>query len=197
MAKTNRSARNTRSNLPRPGRTLTLFMIVVAGLFALVAGVGMSNDAGAEPTWQPRLGLDLQGGTRITLQASATSGGVTPDKLSQARDIIDQRVNASGVSEAEVTTQGGDQVIIEIPGQKKGDIVDEVGRTAQLRFRLVWADQLPSATEEPDQAAIDEAQKTIDDLDWTKLSVTQMIQAETEGVQTLDETYQEGIAALQ
>jgi preprotein translocase subunit SecD len=197
MAKTNRSARNTRSNLPRPGRTLTLFMIVVAGLFALVAGVGMSNDAGAEPTWQPRLGLDLQGGTRITLQASATSGGVTPDKLSQARDIIDQRVNASGVSEAEVTTQGGDQVIIEIPGQKKGDIVDEVGRTAQLRFRLVWADQLPSATGEPDQAAIDEAQKTIDGLDWTKLSVTQMIQAETEGVQALDETYQKGIAALQ
>ncbi|MGA8850171.1 MAG: protein translocase subunit SecD [Aeromicrobium sp.] len=192
-----KSSRSTRAGLPRPARTLTIFMIIIAALYALVAGIGLSSDEDADPTWQPRLGLDLQGGTRITLQASASSGGVTAAKLSQARDIIDQRVNATGVSEAEVTTQGGDQVIIEIPGQKRGNIVDEVGRTAQLRFRLVWADQLPSATAEPDQAAVDEAQETIDKIDWTKLTLDQMIKAETEGLQTLEKPYQDGIAALQ
>jgi preprotein translocase subunit SecD len=196
MAQTTRS-RNTRRNLPRPGRTLTLFMVVIAAMYALVATLGATGAGNDDATWQPRLGLDLQGGTRITLQASASSGSVTPDKLDQARDIIDQRVNATGVSEAEVTTQGGDQVIIEIPGQKKGDIVDEVGRTAQLRFRLVWADQLAGASAEPDADAVKKAQKTVDDIDWSKLSLEQMIQAETEGVQTLEDPYADGVTALQ
>ena len=115
----------------RPGRTLIIFGLVLLALYGLVALVGQ---------WQPRLGLDLQGGTRITLQAEDVEGGsVTTDKLDQAKDIIDQRVNGTGVSEAEVSTQGGDQIIVEVPGQERQDLVEQVGRTAQLRFRLVWA----------------------------------------------------------
>ena len=115
----------------RPGRTLISFGLVLLALYGLVALVGQ---------WQPRLGLDLQGGTRITLQAKDVEGGsVTTEKLDQAKDIIDQRVNGTGVSEAEVSTQGGDQIIVEIPGQERQDLVEQVGRTAQLRFRLVWA----------------------------------------------------------
>jgi preprotein translocase subunit SecD len=186
----------TRSNLPRPGRTLTVFMLVLAALYALVAGIGLSGNDD-QPTWQPRLGLDLQGGTRITLQAKAADGDVTSEKLAQARSIIDQRVNASGVSEAEVTTQGGDQVVIEIPGEQRGNIVDEVGRTAQLRFRLVWAGQLPSATSEPDADAVAKAQKTVAGIDWSKLSLDELIAAETQGLQTLPDDYSDGVAALQ
>jgi preprotein translocase subunit SecD len=98
--------------------------------------------------WSPNLGLDLQGGTRITLSASTQggSGGVTPDKMDQAVSIIRNRVNGTGVTEAEVTTQGGSNIIVEIPGEQRKDIVDQVGKTAQLRFRLVapFADGTPN-----------------------------------------------------
>ncbi|MRK01513.1 protein translocase subunit SecD [Aeromicrobium sp. S22] len=185
------------SSLPRPKRTLTLFLVVLVALYALVALINLRTDKGEDSAWQPRLGLDLEGGTRISLQAKATEGDVTKDKLDQARNIIDQRVNATGVTEAEVTTQGNDQVIIEIPGERKAGIVDEVGKTAQLRFRLLWAGNLPSATKP--LAAKDAAaqQKIIDGIDWSKLTLDQMIQAELQGVQTLPKAYQAGIAALQ
>ncbi|MFL6023156.1 MAG: protein translocase subunit SecD, partial [Marmoricola sp.] len=85
-------------------------------------------------TWKPRLGLDLEGGTRITLTAL---GSVNQTKMKQAVDIIDQRVNGSGVAEAEVSTQGSHNIVVEIPGKNRKDLVDAVKRTAQLRFRLV------------------------------------------------------------
>ncbi|MDO9378817.1 MAG: protein translocase subunit SecD [Nocardioidaceae bacterium] len=179
------------SSHARPGRVLAAFMVVVVALFAAVALIG---------TWKPALGLDLQGGTRITLQAKSSEGDVDPVKLEQARDIIDQRVNGTGVSEAEVTTQGGDQVIIEIPGRQEQGIVDEVGRTAQLRFRLVWATGQPpatapsAATVKADAAA---AQKAVAAVDWTKLSLAQQITGETKGVTSLGADYQPAIAALQ
>jgi preprotein translocase subunit SecD len=113
----------------RPGRRLIIFALIVAALYAGVALAGQ---------WKPKLGLDLQGGTRITLEASTTNGQkVTPQNLEEARGIIDQRVNGSGVSEAEVGTQGGNTIVVEIPGQNRRDLVDTVKQTAQLRFRLV------------------------------------------------------------
>ncbi|CAN5848539.1 protein translocase subunit SecD [soil metagenome] len=129
------------TNASRPGRVLVLLAAVMGLLLGLVAYGG---------DWSPRLGLDLQGGTRITLQAKSSEGGdITPDKLDQAQQIIASRVNGSGVAAAEVSTRGGDQIIVEIPGERRNDIVDEVGRTAQLRFRLVWAG--PAAGQTPPQ----------------------------------------------
>ena len=114
-----------------PGRRLIIFAVIVAALYGGVALGG---------TWKPKLGLDLQGGTRITLKASTTNGqDVTPANLEEARGIIDQRVNGSGVAESEVGTQGSDNIVVEIPGPKRGDLVDTVKQTAQLRFRLVAA----------------------------------------------------------
>ncbi len=116
-----------------PGRVLSAFVLIVVALYALV---------GINGVWKPKLGLDLQGGTRITLQAQTDNGDqVTEDKLAEARDIIEQRVNGTGVAEAEVTSQGGDQIIVEVPGQESQELVEQVGRTAQLRFRLVWGNQ--------------------------------------------------------
>jgi len=188
--------RNVRRQHPRPGRTLALFLAFIVALYGLLFALDMTRDKGADTVWKPRLGLDLQGGTRITLEASASEGRVTSDKLAQARDIIDQRVNATGVSEAEVTTQGGNHVIIEIPGQKKGNIVDEVGRTAQMRFRMAWTTDLQSAAQ-VDQKAVDAANKTIEGLDWTKLTLDQLIAAEVQGLTSLPQEYQDGVKALQ
>ena len=109
----------------RPGRTLVVFFLGVAIAFGLVALNG---------TWKPELGLDLQGGTSIRLVAN---GDPSEGSLDEARKIIDQRVNGTGVAEAEVTTQGGNQIVVEIPGDSREDLVETVKRQAQLRFRLV------------------------------------------------------------
>lgn len=109
----------------QPGRTLVVFFVGLAIAYGLVAIAG---------TWKPELGLDLQGGTRITLIAK---GSPTAESLQEARNIIDQRVNGTGVTEAEVTTQSNSHVVVEIPGQSRRDLVDTVKRQAQLRFRLV------------------------------------------------------------
>ncbi len=109
----------------RPGRTVAAFFIGLALAFALVAING---------SWSPKLGLDLQGGTRITLIAT---GSPTSANLEEARGIIDQRVNGSGVSEAEVTRQGNRFVVVEIPGKTNNSLIDTVKRQAQMRFRLV------------------------------------------------------------
>ncbi|WP_121250994.1 protein translocase subunit SecD [Nocardioides ferulae] len=109
----------------RPGRVLIFFFVGVILSYVLVAMNGV---------WKPQLGLDLQGGTRITLTAT---GDVTEENLEEAADIIDQRVNARGVSESEVTTQSGEYIVVEIPGQSRRDLLETVERQAQLRFRLV------------------------------------------------------------
>jgi preprotein translocase subunit SecD len=109
----------------RPGRTLIIFFTVLAVAYGLVALAGQ---------WKPYLGLDLQGGTRITLIAK---GNPSAANLKEAQRIINKRVNGSGVSEAEVTTQGNRFVVVEIPGQSRRDLVETVKRQAQLRFRLV------------------------------------------------------------
>ena len=109
----------------RPGRTLIVFFVGLAIAYGLVALAG---------SWKPELGLDLQGGTRITLIAKDDPSA---ENLEQARQIIDQRVNGSGVSEAEVVTQGGRFIVVEIPGKTRRDLVETVKRQAQLRFRLV------------------------------------------------------------
>jgi preprotein translocase subunit SecD len=113
----------------RPGRRLIIFAIAVAALYGGVALGGQ---------WKPKLGLDLQGGTRITLEASTTTGQkVTPTNLEEARSIIDQRVNGNGVTEGSVATQGNNNIVVEIPGPTRSGLVDSVKQTAQLRFRLV------------------------------------------------------------
>jgi preprotein translocase subunit SecD len=111
---------------PHPGRTVLVFFLTLFIVFGLVALGGK---------WKPELGLDLQGGTRITLITK--DNNVSPDSLKQAADIIDQRVNGSGVTEAEVTTQGNRFVVVEIPGANRPELVSVVEKQAQLRFRLV------------------------------------------------------------
>lgn len=110
----------------RPGRTLLIFFICVGVLFGFAALGG---------TWKPRLGLDLEGGTRITL--TAIGSDITADNLALSASIIDQRVNGSGVAEAAVATQGNRNVVVELPGTNSEKLVETVKRTAQLRFRIV------------------------------------------------------------
>jgi len=115
----------------RPARTLGLFFLVLAIVYGLVAVGGK---------WKPELGLDLQGGTQISMQAKNPAGGsIASDTLDQARDIIDQRVNGSGITSAKVTTEGSDTIVVSIPGTgaTQTALANRVRQTAKLRFRLV------------------------------------------------------------
>jgi preprotein translocase subunit SecD len=92
-----------------------------------------------------RLGLDLRGGTSVTLQprASNDSNKITSEAIDQAVSIIRQRVNSLGVAESEVTAQGSGtnrQIVISVPGDSGRRVVDLVGQTAELRFRQVLAE---------------------------------------------------------
>lgn len=116
---------------PRPWRPLGVLAMVLAALYGGLALLG---------TWSPRLGLDLEGGTSVTLTASTTDGEApSAESMSQALDIIRSRVNGSGVSEAEVSTQGSSSIVVSMPDVGEDDLVEMVGQTAELRFRPVRA----------------------------------------------------------
>ena len=123
------------SRRSHPGRHLIVFFIGVAILYGLTA-LSQSNVGKGETAWKPALGLDLQGGIRITLSAD---GNPSKENLDEARRIIDQRVNGSGVAEASVATQGGRNIVVEVPGKTtdRDQLEETVRRQAQLRFRLV------------------------------------------------------------
>jgi preprotein translocase subunit SecD len=113
---------------PRPGRMLAL----VAGvLVVLYLGLFLG------PSATPKLGLDLRGGTQITLKATPIRGSnVTKGALGQAVDIIRQRVDAAGVGGAEINTQGGTNIVVSAPGVGR-DRLRALDQTALLRFRQV------------------------------------------------------------
>lgn len=130
-----------------PGRTLIIFGVIVAALYGLMA---VTNN------WTPKLGLDLQGGTTITLTAENTdgTGTVDPNSLQLARTIIQSRVDSLGVGETEVTTSGDRQIVVAVPNVQQDELVRLVGQTAVLRFRAVYGAEgvAPPAPPEPSES---------------------------------------------
>ncbi len=121
-----------------PLRTLLVFLACVAALYTIM---GFNN------IWSPKLGLDLRGGTTITLTAanSTGQGAVDKDSLELARTIIQQRVDSLGVGESQVTTSGDTQIIVAVPNVAPDKLNEMVGQTAQLYFRPVYATEAIAA----------------------------------------------------
>ncbi|SIN43332.1 preprotein translocase subunit SecD [Micromonospora cremea] len=119
----------------RPGRQLAVLGFIFVVLYLLVFFSGASGSL--KDRLEPRLGLDLIGGTRVTLEATNSLDGKPPtaENLEEARQIIESRVNAFGVAEAEVVTEGNRNIVISLPGENR-DLTD-VGSAAELRFRKV------------------------------------------------------------
>ncbi|MEV0482375.1 protein translocase subunit SecD [Streptomyces sp. NPDC050508] len=118
----------------KPGRSLALILIAIV---ALTGGMFASGHT------TPRLGIDLAGGTSITLRAVPEKGqesAVNKTNMDTAVDIMNRRVNGLGVSEAEVQTQGTRNIIVNIPkGTNSEEARQQVGTTAKLYFRPVLA----------------------------------------------------------
>ncbi|MFG2192220.1 protein translocase subunit SecD [Streptomyces sp. NPDC048639] len=128
----------------RPGRALALILIA---LVALTGGMFISGHT------KPRLGIDLAGGTSITLTAKSQPGeknAINPTNMNTAVGIIERRVNGLGVSEAEVQTQGDENIVVNIPrGSNEKQARKQVGTTAQLFFRPVLTVAQGTKTPEP------------------------------------------------
>lgn len=156
-------------NKPRPGLRFTWLGILTAGLIALIAGGSIWSTA----VWSPNLALDLEGGTSIILEPQVEDASITTEQLEQAVSIIRQRVDATGVSEAEITTQGDRNIVVNLPGNPDEETRDLVRSSAQLAFRrvAVVAAPEPQTDEEPVEEEVpagpelsEEEQQRLDEL---------------------------------
>ncbi|AZM63324.1 MULTISPECIES: protein translocase subunit SecD [unclassified Streptomyces] len=132
----------------KPWRSLALILIAIV---ALTGGMFASGQT------TPRLGIDLAGGTSITLAAVPEAGqesAINETNMKTAVSIMERRVNGLGVSEAEVQTQGTRNIIVNIPkGTNSRQAREQVGTTAKLYFRPVVATELAGGGAAPTPSA--------------------------------------------
>lgn len=120
-----------------PVRSLALFGAILVALYALIFFTG-------DKSATPKLGIDLQGGTRVTLTARTPDGSApSQDSLRQAQQIIETRVNGLGVSGSEVVIDG-DNLVITVPGDDSSQ-ARTLGQTARLYIRPVIGQPIASA----------------------------------------------------
>jgi preprotein translocase subunit SecD len=126
-----------------PARYLSVFLLLLVGVYLLVFLTGDKRAA-------PKLGIDLRGGTRVTLTARTPDGSrPSREALAQAQQIISARVNGLGVSGSEVVVDG-DNLVITVPGND-GNEARNLGQTARLYIRPVL-NSMPAQGAEPKPA---------------------------------------------
>jgi preprotein translocase subunit SecD len=117
-----------------PGRALSLILVVAVVLVATMFATGNKS---------PRLGVDLAGGTTMTLTAQSTTGSktaVNSTSMNEAASIIQERVNGTGVTEGTVQVEGGNNIVVTVPKSTNTTQLEQlVGTTAKLYFRPVLA----------------------------------------------------------
>ncbi|ADX73188.1 protein translocase subunit SecD [Pseudarthrobacter phenanthrenivorans] len=151
-----------RTGPKKPGlRVLVWLGVILAALTAVLAGGTLAGQA----SWAPKLALDLEGGTQMILAPKVEGGSdINEEQLNQAVAIIRQRVDGSGVAEAEISTQSGRNVVVSLPGTPSSQTRDLIQASADMNFRPVLLtaagapvpedqrapeDQLPKPTAEP------------------------------------------------
>lgn len=128
-------SRSTQAGHVVPWRRLILLIVLVASLVvSLLVGSLVTKNS----KWTPEFALDLEGGTQLILTPVTTDGSeITQEDVNQAIEIIRQRVDASGVAEAEITSQGGQNIVVGLPGTPSQETLDLVRTSAVLRMRPV------------------------------------------------------------
>ncbi len=133
-------------------RSLVWLLVIIIALIAANGASVLFNNG----QWTPKLALDLEGGTQITLSPQLASGEtVTPEQLERAVAIIRQRVDASGVSEAEINTQGNQNIVVSIPGEPDDATRERISSSAKLEFRPVLVADVPSTDAIDQEGAVD------------------------------------------
>src|SRR5689334_2487253 len=119
----------------RPGlKTLISLGVILLALVGILGGGKLAGQA----SWAPKLALDLEGGTEMILAPKVSGGSeINQDQLNQAVEIIRQRVDGSGVSEAEISTQSGRNVVVSLPGTPSAETRQLIQASADMNFRPV------------------------------------------------------------
>ncbi|AOX06671.1 protein-export membrane protein SecD [Corynebacterium sp. NML98-0116] len=163
-----------RSKRKWPARALALFALIVIGVYSLVFFTG-------DKSATPKLGIDLQGGTRVTLVPQGDEP--TREQLDEARNILEKRVNGMGVSGATVVVDGN-TLVITAAGDDTSE-VRNIGQTSQLLFRPVMQPPAPSADSIGEVFA-----KTAND--WIRYGVLTADQAKAIGDQVKKQVAEQG-----
>ncbi|MFJ4169284.1 protein translocase subunit SecD [Paenarthrobacter sp. NPDC089714] len=163
-------------------RVLTWLGAIFVVLTAVLGGGVLTGHA----SWAPKLALDLEGGTQMILAPKVEGASdINEEQLNQAVAIIRQRVDGSGVAEAEISTQSGRNVVVSLPGTPSKETRDLIQASADMNFRPVITygdpaavpaesrtpdDQLNKPTAEPTNASdpnwvTPEVQKEFEALD--------------------------------
>lgn len=138
------------SNVKRSaGRRLVWLLVIILGLSGLMGWANLTSQENTGLT--PKLALDLEGGTQIILSPSVAEGDrATDEQLQQAVSIIRQRIDASGVAEAQVATQGNQNIVVSIPGTPDPNTLQLIRASAKLEFRPVLTTSASVPTEQLD-----------------------------------------------
>ena len=131
-------------------RAIAWLLIIVAAL----TGINLYGVLKDDWSWTPKLALDLEGGTQIILEPQLEGETqVTSEQLAQAVSIIRQRIDASGVAEAEITTQGDRNVVVSIPGEPDDATKERIQSSAKLEFRPVLLTEAAATSAVGDDSA--------------------------------------------
>ena len=137
----------------RARRSLAWLTAIIVSLGVLMGiGIATNNSNGL-----PLLALDLEGGTQMVLSPETSTGeAVTSEQMNQAVEIIRQRVDGSGVSEAEINTQGDNNVVVSMPGTPDAQTRELIQASANMEFRSVLTSGPFQATAEEERLDISE-----------------------------------------
>lgn len=121
-------------------KSITIFLLIVALVgfisYSAIFGVDLGKYEITSAKENMKLGLDLEGGVFVVLEAQTDAQGAELEKkMEQAKAIIRQRVDGLGVAEPNIVLEGKKRIRVELPGIKNAqDAIDIIGKTAQLQF---------------------------------------------------------------
>jgi len=137
---------------PHPWRALAGLAVIILILLFSVLGSATIHPGKWHNQFKVGLGLDLSSGTQVTLQAQ-TANGKPPQagEMTQAINVLNNRVNGTGNSGAQVNQVGSNLITVSVPGKAPQDVINLISTTAELRFRPVYLEEpyTPPSTTQP------------------------------------------------
>jgi preprotein translocase subunit SecD len=125
-------------NASRPGRYLAVLVAIIVVLLLAIVGSDIGSPGKWSQAFKVHLGLDLTSGTTVSLAAVPVHGSkVTQAQMATAQQIMFNRVNSAGFTEAQVVPQGTSIMTVSVPGRNSAGVVKLVSQTAELLFRQV------------------------------------------------------------
>jgi preprotein translocase subunit SecD len=126
------------STFKKSARKKLIWLVALISVLAGVIGAAPSLWGAKDASFFPQLALDLQGGTSMILKPIYQAGSTgSAEQLQQAVEIIRQRIDSTGVSEAQITTSGDSAIVVSVPGDTSSDLENLISQSAQMAFRPV------------------------------------------------------------